>query len=282
MAMMGFEENLLFYLTFAAYGLATFFYIGYLVSRNDTLARFAFGITAFGVVVNTAALILRGIIAGYVPLSNGYEFLLAFSWGIAFVYLFAVRKYNIPVAGAFVIPVAWLLLAYVAVLMDPGHKVGRPLMPALQSNWLTYHVVTAMFSYGAFAFSFGMGVMFLWKKRAIANQAKGGIGSLLPNLDTLDEIGYRLIAFGFPLLSLCIITGAIWAEYAWGRYWSWDPKETWSLITWLIYAAYLHARFTYGWRGTRAAVMAIIGFAAVLFTFFGVNYFLAGLHSYGS
>ncbi|MTV47474.1 c-type cytochrome biogenesis protein CcsB [Heliobacillus mobilis] len=274
------QENLLFYITFAAYGLATFLYIGFLVIRNQSLARIGYYSIVIGVLANTAALALRAIVAGYVPLTNGYEFLLAFSWGIASVYLFAEKKYQIPVAGAFVVPTAWLILAYVAVLMDPASRAARPLMPALQSNWLTYHVITAMFSYGAFAFSFGVGIMYLWKKSAESREKQRGVVAFLPSSEKLDEIGYRLIAIGFPLLTLCIITGAIWAEYAWGRYWSWDPKETWSLITWLIYAAYLHARFTYGWKGNRAAWMAVIGFLAVLFTFFGVNYFLSGLHSY--
>ncbi|MZP41750.1 c-type cytochrome biogenesis protein CcsB [Heliobacterium gestii] len=278
---MGMEENLLFYTTFAAYGLAAFLYICFLVLRKPALARIGYYVTAAGVIVNTAALAVRSVVAGYVPLTNGYEFLLAFSWGIAFVYLFAERKFQLPLAGAFVMPTAWLLLAYVAVDMTPAERAARPLMPALQSNWLTIHVATAMISYGAFAFSFGIGLMYLWKVSHEKSGATKGIAAAFPASEKLDEIGYRLIALGFPFLTLCIITGAIWAEYAWGRYWSWDPKETWSLITWLIYAAYLHARFTYGWRGRRAAWMAIIGFIAVLFTYFGVNYFLAGLHSYG-
>ncbi|KAB2954601.1 c-type cytochrome biogenesis protein CcsB [Heliorestis acidaminivorans] len=277
---MGFEENLLFYLTFAAYGIASLLYISYVGTKNSTTAKVAFYVVAFGVVVNTAAMALRGYIGGYVPLSNGYEFLLAFSWGIAFVYLVTEWKYKVPITGAFVIPIAWLLLAYVAILMPVEYKVARPLMPALQSNWLTYHVLTAQFGYGAFAFSFGAGIMYLIKERAIKLNREIGLAAKLPSLETLDQLGYRLIAVGFPLLTLCIITGAIWAEYAWGRYWSWDPKETWSLITWLVYAVYLHARFTYGWKGKKAAILAIIGFIAVLFTFFGVNYFLSGLHSY--
>ncbi|MCW2278465.1 c-type cytochrome biogenesis protein CcsB [Heliophilum fasciatum] len=278
---MGWSENLLFYLTFALYGIASLLYVSYLALRKPYLAQSGYWITVAAVTTNTAALVLRYLIAGYLPLTNGYEFLLAFSWGIAATYLIAERYYRIPLAGAFVVPVAWLILAYVAMLMDPVSRASRPLMPALQSNWLTYHVITAMVAYGAFAFSFGVGVMYLWKKSAIKSGRTTGIGAHLPSPERLDEIGYRLIAaVGFPLLTLCIITGAIWAEFAWGRYWAWDPKETWSAITWLIYAAYLHARHTFGWRGNRAAWMAIIGFMAVLFTFFGVNYFLTGLHAY--
>ena len=119
-----------------------------------------------------------------------------------------------------------------------------------------------------------------WGKVDEGQSNSKGIVARFPALDVLDDLSYKVIGFAFPLLTLCIITGAIWANYAWGTYWSWDPKETWSLITWIIYAAYLHARLMYGWKGKRAAWMAIFGFAAVLFTFFGVNYLLPGLHSY--
>lgn len=179
--------------------------------------------------------------------------------------------------------------------------MAQAIPPALKSQWLTFHVITAILAYGAFAVAFGLGVMYLLKYRLApvnadkahnldkankenkenkASEETAGFISRFPPLDTLDELAYRVVGFAFPLLSLCIITGAIWANYAWGTYWSWDPKETWSLITWIIYAGYLHARLMYGWKGKRAAWMAVFGFAAVLFTFFGVNYFLPGLHSY--
>lgn len=140
-----------------------------------------------------------------------------------------------------------------------------------------------MVAYGGFAVAFGLGIMYLIKVRHKGGSLKVEQSSWLdrlPNENILDDIAYKMIGFAFPMLTLCIITGAIWANYAWGTYWSWDPKETWSLITWLVYAAYLHARLMYGWKGKRAAWMAILGFLAVLFTFFGVNYFLPGLHSY--
>jgi cytochrome c-type biogenesis protein CcsB len=273
-------ENTLFYLTFAAYGLASFFYIGYLASRNLVVGNFATYLTMTGVATNTIALGLRWYVSGHAPLANGYEFLLAFALGIAAVYLVAEAKFKIKAMGTFVVPFAWLVLAFVALLMPNEQKLANNLMPALQSNWLTIHVFTAMLAYGAFAVSSGIAIVYLWKEAMVNNNSKSAFNSLFPNLDTLDQLSYRVIAFAFPLLSLCIITGAIWAEYAWGHYWSWDPKETWSLITWFVYAAYLHARFTFGWRGRRAALMAVIGFVTVLFTFFGVNYFLSGLHSY--
>ena len=203
-----------------------------------------------------------------------------FAMVIILVYLVIEYKYKIKTIGAFVTPFASILLAMTTITNAFSHEI-RPLIPALQSNWLTYHVVTCFLGYAGFAVSCGVSIMFLltdW------NQAKNGpsgrLGILLPDKKVLEDVNYKAIAIGFPMLTLGIITGAAWANYAWGSYWSWDPKETWSLITWLIYAALLHARFTRGWQGKRIAVFSIIGFAAVLFTYFGVNYVLSGLHSY--
>ncbi|KNZ71014.1 cytochrome c-type biogenesis protein CcsB [Thermincola ferriacetica] len=273
-------ENVLFYVTFGAYLVASVLYIAYLINKSEPVGKGATVVTVIGFIANSAALVIRTIVSGHAPFANGYEFLMSFSWGIVIAYLFAEFKYKLKVIGSFTLPVAWLLLAYVMMIMPADQRAPGDLFPALQSNWLTFHVVTAMFSYGAFAVSFGIGVMYLIKENLEKSNSKGLLNERLPKAEMLDELSYRFVAFGFPLLSLVIITGAIWAEFAWGRYWSWDPKETWSLITWLVYAAYLHARFTYGWKGRRAALMAVIGFVAVLFTFFGVNYFLPGLHSY--
>jgi cytochrome c-type biogenesis protein CcsB len=159
----------------------------------------------------------------------------------------------------------------------------QPLIPALQSNWLISHVVTCFVGYAAFAVSFGVSFLYLFKMKTEKKPAKnpGGLLDYLPASDLLDEVGYKTIAIGFPLLTIGIITGAFWANVAWGTYWSWDPKETWSLIVWLIYAAYLHARITKGWRGKKAAALSIIGFSATIFCYLGVNLLLSGLHSYG-
>ncbi|MCX8012217.1 MAG: c-type cytochrome biogenesis protein CcsB, partial [Desulfobacterota bacterium] len=170
-------------------------------------------------------------------------------------------------------PLGSILLALTTITRSFSNEI-QPLVPALQSNWLTYHVITCFLGYAAFAVSFGVSIMFLIKANS-----KGGIG-ILPDQAVLDEINYKAISFGFPMLTLGIITGAVWANYAWGSYWSWDPKETWSLITWLFYAAFLHARYTRGWGGRKTAILSIIGFLAVIFTYFGVNLLLSGLHSY--
>ena len=253
--------------------------------KKELIGQLATYLVIVAIIAASIAIILRMVISGNPPLTNGYEFLLTFVWGILVVYLYAEYRYKIRALGAFVMPIAFLLLMFIIMTMGPEERVAQTIPPALKSQWLTFHVVTAIFSYGAFALSFGLGIMYLMK---LSNEGthkmsnSRGIVSRFPALDKLDELEYKVIAFAFPLLTLCIITGAIWANYAWGTYWSWDPKETWSLITWIIYAAYLHARLMYGWKGKRAAWLAIFGFAAVLFTFFGVNYFLSGLHSYAS
>ncbi|HEX3031195.1 MAG TPA: c-type cytochrome biogenesis protein CcsB, partial [Bacillota bacterium] len=246
----------------------------------DVVGKGATAIAAIGVVCNTVALGLRWKLTGHVPFTNMYEYSTSFAWGIVLVYLFGEQRYNLRVAGAFVMPIAFVLNASTLMLRLPTDPGNLP--PALQSNWLTFHVLTAILAYAAYAFSCGLAVMYLWKESLEATKSKSFFNKELPPAVKLDELSYRFIAFAFPFISMVIISGAIWAEYAWGRYWSWDPKETWSLITWLVYAAYLHARFTYGWKGRRAAWMAIFGFATVLFTYYGVNLFLPGLHSYGS
>ncbi|GAB6153520.1 c-type cytochrome biogenesis protein CcsB [Desulfosporosinus burensis] len=254
-------------------------------AKKEFIGQLATYLVIVAIIAASIAIILRMVISGNPPLTNGYEFLLTFVWGILVVYLYAEYRYKIRALGAFVMPIAFLLLMFVIMTMGPEERIAQTIPPALKSQWLTFHVVTAIFAYGAFAVSFGLGVMYLLKLNNEGTHTKSnsqGIVSRFPGLDKLDELAYKVIGFGFPLLTLCIITGAIWANYAWGTYWSWDPKETWSLITWIIYAGYLHARLMYGWKGKRAAWFAIFGFAAVLFTFFGVNYFLAGLHSYAS
>ena len=264
------------------YLLATFFYVGYLAFRNKAVGRIATGTVVIGVVVHTAAKVLRWVEShrmgiGHAPLSNMYESMSFFALSIMIVYLIVEWRFKQKALGAIVAPLAFIAMALNA-LFFPSEI--QPLVPALQSNWLLYHVITSFVSYGAFAVSFGVSILYLLKQRAERRGNQGSFIGLFPDLKMLDEVNYKSIAVGFPLLSLGIITGAAWANYAWGTYWSWDPKETWSLITWFVYAAYLHARFTRGWQGTRAAVLSIVGFAAVIFTYFGVNFLLSGLHSY--
>jgi ABC-type transport system involved in cytochrome c biogenesis permease subunit len=204
------------------------------------------------------------------PLSNFYESLVFFAWTLPALGVITFRRYFRGYLGAVVMVLACLLLAY-ASFGGVDARI-KPLMPALKSNWLLVHVVTAFLGYASFAMAFGAAMLYLVQERRPRTS--------LPPLIQLDRLIYRATVLGFLLLTLGILTGAVWAETAWGRYWSWDPKETWSLITWLIYAAMLHARLLKGWQGRRIAWLALIGFMAVLFTYFGVSFLLTGLHSY--
>ncbi len=257
-------------------------YVAFLAFRSERMGKLATYWTFFSWTGHTAAILVRwwesyqlGI--GHVPLANLYESLVFFSWCIALLYLLWEWRLKSRVVGAFAMPFAFLSIAYAALTSD---RID-PLIPALQSNWLHAHVLTCFLSYASFAISCGISVMYLWKlrKEEKGGQAEG-LTARFPSLDSLDAMIYKTIAIGFPLLTIGIVTGAAWANYAWGSYWSWDPKETWSLVTWFVYALFLHARLVREWRGKRAAVLSIIGFAAVLFTYFGVNFLLSGLHSY--
>lgn len=277
-------NSLLFGISIFVYFFAMVLYVSYLAFRSDGLGKAATVCLLAGVMVETAAIAMRwyesyemGI--GRAPLTNLYESLVFFAWTIAIIYLLLEKKFHIKTVGAFVAPFPFIIMAYAS--LNPNEI--QPLVPALKSNWLIAHVVTCFVGYAAFAVSFGIGILYLFKVRAEhqAGKAPGLFLGYVPASSALDEIGYKMIAIGFPLLTIGIVTGAFWANVAWGTYWSWDPKETWSLIVWFIYAAYLHARITRGWRGTRAAVLSIVGFGATLFCYLGVNLILSGLHSYG-
>jgi len=409
------DSSLLFNIATLAYLVAMVLYISYLAFRKDAIGKVASIVTSSGLVVQTIALFLRWresyqMDIGRVPLSNLYESLVFFTWSTVLIYLIVEYKYKTRAFGAFVLPVAFLALAFINVAGIS--KDITPLVPALKSNWLFYHVLISFLGYAAFGIAFavsmiyllmdtqergptrnlftgigavvllalignlmasqgermktafwmGLGVLVLvWFIYLISVGAKHksqvflfwslcvtmtmslligmGIDSValsmhplaegesfkkhlfettflntsasiavlswaavlvlfwliwsqgmrlknllkqyMPALDQLDDVTYRMIAIGWPLLTGGIITGAVWANSAWGTYWSWDPKETWSLITWFVYAIYLHARYVRGWKGTQMAVISAVGFLAVIFTYLGVNLVLSGLHSYG-
>jgi len=267
------------------YLLCTVLYFIYLAFRSERLGKVAAGVSWITLLIHTAGILWRWVESyqlgiGHAPLSNMYESLVFFSWCIAFLYLLWEWKLNSRVIGAFAMPFAFLFIAYASLAPGVSPRID-PLIPALQSNWLHAHVLTCFLSYASFAISCGVSIMYLVKLRKKGKREKeGGLIALFPTLDSLDMMAYKTIAIGFPLLAIGIVTGAAWANYAWGSYWSWDPKETWSLITWFVYAIFLHARFAREWRGKRTAILSIIGFGAVIFTYFGVNYVLSGLHSY--
>ncbi len=274
-------SSMLLSATTFTYGLAGFLYIFAWVFKQTGAGRLATGVTLGGLAGNTAGIVLRWVESyrlgfGHAPLSNLYESLIFFAWTIALIYLFIEWRYRNRVIGAFSAPLAFLTMAYASLSPNISDRI-QPLIPALKSNWLIAHVITCFIGYGAFAVAFGVSVMYLIKSRR--GEGEGGLVGRFPAIAVLDELTHQLGMFGFLFLSAGIITGAVWANSAWGRYWGWDPKETWSLITWFIYAALLHARMMRGWRGRRIAWLSIVGFAAVLFTYFGVN-LLPGLHSY--
>jgi len=269
-------ETYSIYVILIIYFLAMLVY--WLAARANRGAKFAYVLSLIGWSGNTVALIARTMRTQRLPLSNGHEFIIAFCWAIVLILLYSEFRFKLKMLGAFVMPIPFLLISYVIMLMAPGETAIRAIPPALKSYWLVFHVITAILAYGAFAVSFGLGLMYILKTYYEENVLK--VELRLPPAMVLDELSYKIIIFGFSFLTLVIITGAIWANYAWGTYWSWDPKETWSLITWIIYAGYLHARLMLEWKGKRVAWLAILGFVAILFTFFGVNYLLPGLHSY--
>ncbi|RMF94185.1 MAG: c-type cytochrome biogenesis protein CcsB [Candidatus Schekmanbacteria bacterium] len=258
-------------------------YIFYLPTRKEMVGKVASILTLIGLTIQTFALGLRWQESyemghGRIPLTNLFESMVVLSWLIVVVYVVTELKFKQKVFGAFVIPFALIALAYTSFLSDEI----EPLVPALQSYWLHAHVATCMLGYASFAVACGVSIVYLIKERGerTGKSKDKGFLSIFPDIRVLDEINYKIVAIGFPFLTIGIITGAYWAHYAWGTYWSWDPKETWSLITWFIYAAFLHSRFTYGWMGRRSAILSVAGFVSVLFCYLGVNLLLSGLHSY--
>jgi len=280
-------SSLLFNVSTFAYLVSMLLFFAFMASRVKPLGTAGISAAYFGLLAQTGAIGLRwkesyDMGVGHAPLSNLYESVVFFSWTIVLIYALLDLKYKYRVIGAFVMPFALLGMSWAQLGMNSGIE---PLVPALQSNWLTYHVITCFLGYAAFAVACGVSIMYLIKANHDESGQTAGESSVMgifPPIRVLDDLNYRAIMIGFPLLTLGIITGAAWANYAWGTYWSWDPKETWSLIVWFVYAAFLHARFTRGWVGKRAAWLSIIGFAATIFCYLGVNLFLSGLHSYGS
>ena len=366
------SSQIFFDISAGAYILAMIIYVSYLVVRNRTVGIIATTMTIFGFVTQSTALIIRWVDSfyfwasanpesGYIesilraaPLRNLYESLVFFVWSLICIHLIIEFKYKNRSLGAFVTPIAALALLFINI--SGTSTEIQPLIPALQSNWLLFHVLLSFLGYAAFGVSFGAATAYIitvtesktentyifwsiiigiflvvliamgidWISISTTERAqliqnhflkstlrspsgviatvswiasiafifviwqfgfrlKKVLSGLSLTSEMLDDITYKSIAIGFPLFTIGgLIMGAIWANSAWGKYWTWDPKETWSLITWFVYALYLHARFVGGWRGKRVAILSIVGFVAVIFTYLGVNLVLSGLHAYGS
>jgi len=266
---------LLFKVTFFVYLAATICYVVHLFVQRDAAAKAGTALLVAGVLIHTTALVVRTVAAQRMPFLNLYEYMLSLTWGAVVVYLALEMITKSKAYGSFAVP---LITAFAFMTMRLSSEVN-PTMPALESAWRTPHIGTAILAYAAFAIAFVMAIMYLMAENGKDNPVPFW-AKRLPSLKVIDRTIYRLIAFGFMMQTLLIITGAIWAERAWGSYWSWDPKETWALITWLIYAVYLHTRTQMSWHGRKSAIMSIIGFAAVVLTLLGGIWCMSGLHSY--
>lgn len=268
-----------------AYLLCTVLYLSGVLFRYKPLLLLGTISGVATLAVQALGIILRWVESyqlgyGHAPLSNLYESLVFASWAIMLIYLIFEARYKQRALGVFPAFFSFLAMAYASFSTNIDAKI-QPLVPALKSNWLIAHVITCFLGYAAFAVSFGLSILYLVRRAVPENPApRSAALAMLPDTRQLETFNYQMILFGFLWLSVGIITGSVWANSAWGTYWSWDPKETWSLITWLIYAALLHARNMKGWRGERVAWLSMLGFGCVLFTYFGVNFLLSGLHSY--
>lgn len=245
------------------------FMLNLIALKQDNLLKFVPIFSYLALLSSVVLLIIRSYITASIPLSNGAEFAMWVVFIVLLIFTVVAKKFDLFQLGLIVFP----MVIGLGIWMEGRSTNISALAPALQSSWLKFHVFTAIVAYGAFAISFAIALSYLLKLK------KAGEVFSVEEEKKLDELSYRLILIGLPMHTVMIITGAVWAEYAWGTFWSWDPKETWALITWLIYAAFLHMRLQ-GWKGKKAAWLNIIGFLAVVFTFFGVSYLLPGLHSY--
>jgi cytochrome c-type biogenesis protein CcsB len=245
--------------------------------RRTDWSRFAIVMNVIAWGLHGAEIVTRGMAADRVPWGNMYEFVSAITFAAVTVYLVMLWRFKVSWLGPYLMVAVVIALGIAAIWLynDPG-----PLRPALHSYWIAIHVTAAVTATGTFAVAGVATVLYLVKSWVPVRVREGGILSRVPGTAALDALAHRTIMFAFPIWTFAIIAGAIWADSAWGRYWGWDPKETWSFITWVGYAGYLHARATAGWKGRKAAFVSLIAFGCLLFNFFGINYLVSGLHSY--
>ncbi len=267
---------ILFELALTFYFAATIVGIAELFRGSKATTRLMFVLVVIGFLLHTVVLIARFLLSGHLPITSLHEAASFFSWCIVLLFFYVEYRYRIGLLGSFIMPCVFVLMLSSSVLP----REIKPLSPMLQSSWFSIHVALAFLGDAAFAMAAGLGLMYLVQEYFVKSKHLGSLFHRLPSLQILDEINYKLITLGFPLLTLAIVSGAIWAESVWGSYWRWDPKEVWSLITWVVYALVLNVRLVAGWRGRRAAILSIIGFCIVLFTFFGANLLLKGIHTF--
>ncbi|HMK55657.1 MAG TPA: c-type cytochrome biogenesis protein CcsB [Dissulfurispiraceae bacterium] len=268
--------TILFELALTGYFVAVIIGIVDLFKGGKESSRLMISISAAGFILHTASILYRSFAGGHLPVASMHEAASFFAWCVVLIYFSLEYRYKIGIMGSFILPLVLMLMLTSAFLP----RAIVPLSPVLRSHWLWIHTIFAFVSNAAFAVAFGVGTMYLMQEYYLKSKHLSGLFKRLPSLQVLDEINHKLINTGFPFLTMAIISGSLWAESAWGRFWSWDPKEVWSLITWLIYAVILHLRLTAGWRKKRAAILSVIGFIAVMFTFLGVNFLLKSAHTF--
>lgn len=296
-------EHYLFNLVYSCYTISMLFYLVYAFKKREFLGKIAFSFILAGCFFHVFDLAFRAYIGlavhqlkWYVPWSNWFESFSLFSLIIALTFIAVQLIYRLHVLGTFVTTLLWIVISFSmtyplfsqwkelnglkAVWVSVMEARAIPhLMPALQSFWMAIHVPMMFIAYSSFAVAFAIGIVYLIQEKEIKLKKFSGVAQALPGLEPLDIMIYRLVGWGFPILTLGIILGARWAYDAWGRYWGWDAKETWALITWFTYAIYLHMRFVAHWRGRKTVILSMIGFGVVIFTYIGVNY-LSQLHGF--
>ena len=267
---------MLFTGTYIVYAVAVVLYLVFFSSQNKKVRTVARQFLLGAGILHTITIAARYFASGHTPLTTHHDTVSFFAWSVTWAFLSFRWRYEIKNFGTFV---SLVILALMTVGLCSSQAINE-LPPALQSVWLPIHASIAIAANGFLALGFCGGIMYLLQDRELKKKRFGVFYYRLPSLEALDQLSQHCLTIGFPLLTLGIMTGSIWAKQAWGAYWQWDPKETWSLITWLLYAGLLHQRFAIGWRGRRTAIMSIIGFSAVLFTLWGVNFLLSGVHTY--
>lgn len=268
--------TILFSIALSLYLLSTIFYLLFFAFDRKNIEVIGHSSLLAGFIIHLISTSLRYVQAGYTPITNIHESLSFLSLCVAGFFLFLKRSYKISILGSIIVPVLSLILIWAFTF--PSEI--KPLPPVLQSYWLPIHTVFAFVGNAIFFVSFFVSLLYLLLERGIKKKRFSSISTRFPSLEALDSINYRCMSYGFPFLTIGIITGSLWAGIAWGSYWNWDPKETWSLITWIVYAILIHNRLTMGWRGRKTAYMMIAGFFSILFTFLGINFIVGGLHSY--
>ena len=251
-------------------------YLAHFITQNKKVRDVAWVLMLASGALQSGYILLGFFIAGHTPLTSQHDAVVFFAWSTTLAYLSFRWRYSVKNFGAFV---SWLIFSLLLVASF-SEKTFAPLPPALQSAWLPIHGGLSLIAYGFLSLAFCGSIMYLLLERELKSKRFGYFFARFPSLDALDQLNHHCLIAGFVFLTIGLVTGSLWARQAWGTYWQWDPKETWSLITWCVYLVQLHQRLTVGWRGRRAAVMSVLGFVAVVFTLWGVTYLLGGVHSY--